>query len=196
MSIKTAFSSKRVRLIAVTSAALLCFASLTVPTAAHAASVFKVATSAAVTTWDPIQSFSTEAFYMTNIYEPLLWKNPDGVSPEYTPALATSWSSSKDGKTWTFKLRAGATFHDGSPVNAAAVKASFEASKKIGGAGFIWDALKTIDASNDDTVVISLSYAAPMDLIASSTYGAYIVNPKTLTAVATNSNYYESGNAD
>ena len=193
MSIKTAFSSKRVRLIAVTSAALLCFASLTVPTAAHAESVFKVATSAAVTTWDPIQSFSTEAFYMTNIYEPLLWKNPDGVSPEYTPALATSWSSSKDGKTWTFKLRAGATFHDGSPVNAAAVKASFEASKKIGGAGFIWDALKTIDASNDDTVVISLSYAAPMDLIASSTYGAYIVNPKTLTAVATNSNYYESG---
>lgn len=193
MSIKTAFSSKRVRLIAVTSAALLCFASLTVPTAAHAASVFKVATSAAVTTWDPIQSFSTEAFYMTNIYEPLLWKNPDGVSPEYTPALATSWSSSKDGKTWTFKLRAGATFHDGSPVNAAAVKASFEASKKVGGAGFIWDALKTIDASSDDTVVISLSYAAPMDLIASSTYGAYIVNPKTLTAVATNSNYYESG---
>jgi len=82
MSLKSAFSSKRVRLIAVTSTALLTFASLTVPTA-QAASVFKVATSAAVTTWDPIQSFSTEAFYMTNIYEPLLWKNADGVSPEY-----------------------------------------------------------------------------------------------------------------
>ena len=106
MSIKTAFSSKRVRLIAVTSAALLCFASLTVPTAAHAASVFKVATSAAVTTWDPIQSFSTEAFYMTNIYEPLLWKNPDGVSPEYTPALATSWSSSKVLYTWINQSKA------------------------------------------------------------------------------------------
>ena len=98
----------------------------------RAASVFKVATSAAVTTWDPIQSFSTEAFYMTNIYEPLLWKNPDGVSPEYSPALATSWSSSKDGKTWTFKLRQGATFHDGSPVTPDAVKQSFEISKKIG----------------------------------------------------------------
>ncbi len=193
MSLKSRFSSPKIRLIAITTSSLLAVASFVVPTAAHAASVFKVATSAAVTTWDPVQSFSTEAFYMTNIYEPLLWKNPDGVSPEYSPALATSWSSSKDGKTWTFKLRAGATFHDGSPVNAAAVKVSFESSKKIGGAGFIWDALKTIDTPSDDTVVLNLSYAAPMDLIASSTYGAYIVNPKALDAVAKDSKYYESG---
>ena len=193
MSIKIAFSSRRIRLIAGATSALFAIASFVVPSTAQAASVFKVSTSAAVTTWDPIQSFSTEAFYMTNIYEPLLWKNPDGVLPEYSPALATSWSSSKDGKTWTFKLRAGATFHDGSPVNSAAVKASFDASKKIGGAGFIWDALKSVDASASDTVVLNLTYAAPMDLIASSTYGAYIVNPKTLAAVATDSKYYESG---
>lgn len=193
MSMKTAFSSPRVRLIAVISTALLAVASLSIPTVAQGAGVFKVATSAAVTTWDPIQSFSTEAFYMTNVYEPLLWKNPDGVTPEYTPALATSWSSSKDGKTWTFKLRDGATFHDGTPVTSAAVKASFDSSKKVGGAGFIWDALKSVDASVDDTVILNLSYAAPMDLIASSTYGAYIVNPKALAAVAADSKYYESG---
>ncbi|CAB4336589.1 unannotated protein [freshwater metagenome] len=193
MSFKSRFSSPKIRLIAITTSALLAIASFAVPNAAQAASVFKVATSAAVTTWDPVQSFSTEAFYMTNIYEPLLWKNPDGVSPEYAPALATSWSSSTNGKTWTFKLRAGATFHDGSAVTSAAVKASLESSKKIGGAGFIWDALKTIDTPSDDTVVLNLSYAAPMDLIASSTYGAYIVNPKSLDAVAKDSKYYESG---
>ncbi|MSX59619.1 MAG: ABC transporter substrate-binding protein, partial [Actinobacteria bacterium] len=193
MSMKTAFSSPRARLIAVVSTALLAVASLSIPTVAQGAGVFKVATSAAVTTWDPVQSFSTEAFYMTNVYEPLLWKNPDGASSEYSPALATSWSSSKDGKTWTFKLRAGATFHDGTPVNSAAVKASLDSSKKIGGAGFIWDALKSVDATADDTVVLNLSYAAPMDLIASSTYGAYIVNPKALAAVAADSKYYESG---
>lgn len=193
MSLKFRFSSPKIRLIAITTSALLAIASFAVPNAAQAASVFKVATSAAVTTWDPIQSFSTEAFYMTNIYEPLLWKNPDGVSLEYSPALATSWSSSTNGKIWTFKLRAGATFHDGSPVTSAAVKASLESSKKVGGAGFIWDSLKTIDTPSDDTVVINLSYAAPMDLIASSTYGAYIVNPKSLEAVAKDSKYYESG---
>ncbi len=193
MSLKSRFSSPRIRFIAIATSSLLAIASFAVPNAAQAASVFKVATSAAVTTWDPIQSFSTEAFYMTNIYEPLLWKNPDGVSPEYSPALATSWSASKDGKAWTFKLRAGATFHDGSPVNSAAVKASLESSKKVGGAGFIWDALKTVDTPSDDTVVLNLSYAAPMDLIASSTYGAYIVNPKALDAVAKDAKYYESG---
>jgi peptide/nickel transport system substrate-binding protein len=193
MSFKNRFSTSRTHLIAVTSAILLAVASFAVPTSAEATSVFKVATSAAVTTWDPIQSFSTEAFYMTNIYEPLLWKNPDGVSPEYAPALATSWSSSKDGLTWTFKLRAGATFHDGTAVTSSAVKASLLSSKKDGGAGFIWDALKTIDTPTDDTVVMNLSYSAPMDLIASSTYGAYIVSPKALDAVAKDPKYYESG---
>ncbi|HMQ29440.1 MAG TPA: ABC transporter substrate-binding protein [Chloroflexaceae bacterium] len=42
------------------------------------------------------------------------------------PQLATSWSVSDDGLTWTFELREGHTFHDGTPVNAESVKASFE----------------------------------------------------------------------
>ncbi len=53
--------------------------------------VLKVATTADITTWDPVKSFSTEAFYMANIYEPLLWINPPGSAEPYTPALATEW---------------------------------------------------------------------------------------------------------
>ena len=42
------------------------------------------------------------------------------------PELAKEWSSSEDGKAWTFTLVEGAKFQDGTPVNAEAVKASFD----------------------------------------------------------------------
>lgn len=42
------------------------------------------------------------------------------------PDLATEWKLAKDGVTWTFKLRQGVTFHDGTPFNAAAVKFNLE----------------------------------------------------------------------
>ncbi|TMR19298.1 ABC transporter substrate-binding protein [Nonomuraea turkmeniaca] len=160
---------------------------------ALAKAVLKVATTANVTTWDPVKSFSTEVFYLANVYEPLLWKNPPGSAQPYTPALAESWEASADKKTWTFHLRPGVTFHDGEPMNAAAVKASIEAAKDHGGAAFIWAPLKEITTPDDKTVVMSLSYAAPMELIASSMYGAWIVSPKALAAVKADEKYYESG---
>jgi peptide/nickel transport system substrate-binding protein len=42
------------------------------------------------------------------------------------PGLATSWNVSADGKTWTFVLREGVTFHDGTAFNASAVKMFFD----------------------------------------------------------------------
>lgn len=45
---------------------------------------------------------------------------------EFVPRLATSWEVSDAGKTVTFKLRAGVKFHDGTPFDAAAVKANIE----------------------------------------------------------------------
>lgn len=193
MSLHLSKSHRKIRVAAIVSAAILGVAMLSVPVSAQGATILKVATSSAVTTWDPIQSFSTEAFYMPNIYEPLLWKNAVGSKTDYTPAIATSWSHSKDGLTWTFKIRTGAVFHDGSPVNAAAVKASLEDAKANGGASFIWDPVKSFDAPSADTLVMNLSYAAPMDLIASSTYGAWIVSPNALAAVAKDPKYFESG---
>ena len=184
------------KLFALVSSMVLGTTALVVPQMASGASpisVFKVATSAAVTTWDPIQSFSTEAFYMPNIYEPLLWKNPDGAETEYSPGLATSWTHSTDNKTWTFKIRSGATFHDGTSVTAAVVKASFDESKKDGGAGFIWAPVDSFVASSADTLIMNLGYPAPMDLIASSTYGAWVISPKALAAGIANSKYYDSG---
>jgi peptide/nickel transport system substrate-binding protein len=48
---------------------------------------------------------------------------------EPVPKLALSWTHSDDYKTWTFKLRPGVKFHDGTPFNAQAVKENFDRQK-------------------------------------------------------------------
>ena len=47
------------------------------------------------------------------------------------PQLAQSWTTSDDNKTLTFKLRKDAVFHDGAPVDAAAVKANLERARTL-----------------------------------------------------------------
>src|ERR687884_2063349 len=47
-------------------------------------------------------------------------------STQLVPGLAESWTISKDGLQYTFKLRSGIKFHDGTPLNAEAVKFSIE----------------------------------------------------------------------
>lgn len=51
-----------------------------------------------------------------------------GFTPEMKvkPLLATSWEASPDAKVFTFHLRRGVKFHDGTPFNAEAVKANFD----------------------------------------------------------------------
>jgi len=57
------------------------------------------------------------------VYESLVENTADGIKP----LLAESWDISEDGKTYTFHLRQGVTFHDGEPFNAEAVKLNLEA---------------------------------------------------------------------
>src|SRR2546430_14494296 len=57
------------------------------------------------------------------LFDTLTYLDDKGV-PQ--PKLAVSWNHSDDFKTWTFKLRPGVKFHDGTPVNAEAAKANFD----------------------------------------------------------------------
>jgi peptide/nickel transport system substrate-binding protein len=155
--------------------------------------VLKYASSAGVTTWDPIASFSTEAAYMANMYEQLVRVNPPGSATQYSPLLAESWDKSADGLVWTFKLRAGVKFHDGEPMNAAAVVKSIEAAADLGGASFIWLPLDKVEAVDDLTVKFTLKWAQPLELILGSEYDAYIVSPKALDAATANADYWTAG---
>jgi len=155
--------------------------------------VLNYASSANITTWDPIASFSTEAAYMANMYEQLLRVNAPGSAEQYTPLLATSWEKSDDGLVWTFHLRPNVKFHDGEAMNADAVVKSIEAAKDHAGASFIWLPLDKVEAVDDMTVKFTLSYAQPLELILGSEYAAYIVSPKALDAAAANKDYWTTG---
>ena len=155
--------------------------------------VLKYASSANITTWDPIASFSTEAAYMAQMYEQLLRVNPPGSAEKFTPLLAESWEHSDDGLVWTFHLRSGVKFHDGEPVNADAVVKSIEAAKDHAGASFIWLPLSTVEAVDDMTVKFTLAWAQPLELIVGSEYAAYIVSPKALDTAAADENYWSAG---
>ena len=58
------------------------------------------------------------------IYNRLI--DPKPGTTDLEPSLATDWKVSQDGKTWTFKLRPGVKFHDGTDFDAEAVKFNFE----------------------------------------------------------------------
>jgi peptide/nickel transport system substrate-binding protein len=73
---------------------------------------------------DPALSSDVESQRITRqILEGLV--GVDQTTGKPTPLLATEWSESNEGRSYTFKLRSGVTFHDGSPFNADAVCTNF-----------------------------------------------------------------------
>jgi peptide/nickel transport system substrate-binding protein len=83
-------------------------------------STFVFASSADPVLLDPALVSDGESLRITNqIFQSLVGFKPGGS--EVVPQLATSWKPSADALSWTFQLRTGVKFSDGTPFNAAAV---------------------------------------------------------------------------
>jgi peptide/nickel transport system substrate-binding protein len=113
---------------------------------------------------DPATMILLPSYQVTSsIYDQLLWKVA-GQSPDsFLPGLATSYSVSPDGKTYTFKLRKGVTFHDGTPFDASAVKATFDrivapATKSVS-AKAVLGPYRSSTVVDDSTVQVSFTAA-------------------------------------
>lgn len=126
--------------------------------------------------WDPAVEFSNGIVTFSNVYETLLYYNSN--TDEIEMRLATDYSHNEDGTVWTFKIREGVKFHDGTDLNAEAVKFSIDRTMAKGmGASFIWDPVAEINVIDEYTVEFVLKYAAALDLIAATGYAAYIYSP-------------------
>lgn len=130
-------------------------------------------------TLDPSIEQSNGAKILYNVYETLTYY--DERSQEVEPKLATSWTSNGDGTEWVFKLREDVYFHDGEKMNAEAVKKSIDRTIRLGkGASYIWDSVNSIEVTGEYEVTFHLKYSAAIPLIASASYGAYIMSPNVI----------------
>lgn len=108
------------------------------------------------TTLDPALGTAPYVAAITRpAYEPLINMGTDGT---YQPGLATEWSYQGNGSVLQLKLRKGVTFHDGTPFNAAAVKANIERGQKIAKSGVAAEltAITSVDAVDEQTVALRL----------------------------------------
>ncbi|MCE5190565.1 MAG: ABC transporter substrate-binding protein [Actinomycetia bacterium] len=123
---------------------------------------------------------------IVNIYEGLLKYAPDSTKVE--PALAESWTISDDGLSYTFKLKQGVKFHDGTDFNADAVKFNIDrqlppkVTADMGYAGFVFGSVKDVVVVDPSTVTINLNQKNTAFLAnLAMSLAAPMVSPKALT---------------
>lgn len=117
----------------------------------------------------------------TNMYEGLV-KYANGAKPRIVPSLATSWTVNKTNTVFTFHLRKGVKFQDGTPFTSAAVKADFQRRLAVdGGPAYMAKGVKSFATPDRYTSVITLRRpnSAFLDELASP-YGPRMISPTGL----------------
>lgn len=110
----------------------------------------------AFSTVDPHNlSLNSDIMLSRQVYEPLYWINDEG---EELPMLATEYSVSEDGLTWTFQLREGVTFQNGDPLTAQDVVYSYERCFDNAYMQEKVEAIDSVTAPDDSTVEMHLKY--------------------------------------
>lgn len=145
-----------------------------------------------VTSGDPpnFDPFSNTSSFVLHIcaacYNSLLMMDPDDPT-RIVGDLATGWTQSEDGLTYTFTLVQNAKFHDGVPLTAADVKYTFDIVRAppegvVSSRKALLSAIERIDVVDDYTVNFVLSRPSP-GLIASLATGWFVVAPKHVLEV-------------
>lgn len=121
-----------------------------------------------------------------NVFEGLTRYNPDG---SIAPALAESWEISPEGTTYTFMLRDGVTFHDGSAMTAEDAVFTLDrarAEDSTNAQKALFSGIESVTAVDDTTLRVTLSQPDGAFLTKMAWGDAVIVAPETAETNATN----------
>ena len=129
---------------------------------------------------DPVvQTGSSAQKFVEPLYEGLV--SYDSVARTYRPELAESWTVSQDGLVYTFKLRRGVEFHDGTRFNAEAVSVNYERTKAVNlGVAYLLEPLDRVEVVDEYTVRLVLK--APVPTFLFTTFRIKIVGPTAIRA--------------
>jgi len=131
-----------------------------------------------------IKNGNGDIFAQEMIFSPLVRNDPDGAG-EVVPALAEKWDISKDGLTYTFHLRPGLKYSDGSPLTAEDIAWNLEQfadpEVNISLAG-VAQGMESAKATNATTVVVKLEHPVAAFLFNIAIFPAFIVDKAKLEA--------------
>ncbi len=123
--------------------------------------VLVAAVSAQPDQFDPHVTNAYPSFQvLENVYDTLVVPNAEDLTME--PSLAESWETSEDGLTWTFTLREGVTFHDGSEFDSADVVYSYNRiiDEELANS-YRFANVASVEAPDPQTVVITVTQPTP-----------------------------------
>ena len=136
---------------------------------------------------DPDVYYAGEGLLLTrNLYQGLVQFQPGTATKKVIPSLATSWSESADRLTYTFDLRKGVKFHDGTPFTSAAIAPDFARRAAVnGGPAYMVSGVASVKPEGPYKVAITLKAknSAFLDFLASP-YGPVMESPTALKAHA------------
>lgn len=140
--------------------------------------VIRIAPTALFQGLDPLLSSTVAAAYLAPALEGLTRLDKTGLP---VPNLAESWEI--DGTTYTFTIRGGVTFSDGTPLDAAAIAANLERGRTTPGPNSpMYTPISEVKVVDERTVVVTLSTPRPTFLIDLANIGGWMVSPTQIEA--------------
>ena len=170
---------EKIRLIVKSSVIAISFGLLLVAQNVSAETVLRVIPHADLKNLDPIW---TTAYISRNhgymIYDTLFAMDED-FKPQ--PQMVDTWETSSDGKVWTFVLRDGLKFHDGSPVTGDDVVASLQRwGKKDGKGQQLFNVVDKLESPSQNTIVMTLTepYSTVLETLGKISSNVPFIMPK------------------